>query len=97
MVVLHSRFPDVAGSIVPQLMEFLSDANADSAVDVILFVREAFERLPALRADMLAKIFENFPLIKSSKVFPLLLANQLEWGVGLGWVGVFILRECVFF
>ncbi len=49
-------------------MEFLSDANADSAVDVILFVREAFERLPALRAEMLAKIFENLPLIKSSKV-----------------------------
>lgn len=62
------KFPDVAAAIVPQLMEFLSDSNAESGVDVILFVREAFERLPALRADMLDKLFENFALIKSSKV-----------------------------
>lgn len=63
------RFPDQAIQIVPQLMDFLSDsANDASAVDVILFVREAFERLPDMREEMLTKLFENFELIKSSKV-----------------------------
>lgn len=63
------RFPDQAVQIVPQLMEFLSDAANDaSAVDVILFVREAFERLPGMREQMLTKLFENFDVIKSSTV-----------------------------
>lgn len=62
------QFPEVAPSIVPQLMEFLSDANASSSMDVILFVREAFERLPELQADMLEKLFFNFSQIKSAKV-----------------------------
>lgn len=63
------RFPDQAIQIVPQLMDFLSDSSNDaSAVDVILFVREAFERLPDMRDEMLTKLFENFEVIKSSKV-----------------------------
>lgn len=62
------RFPDIAGSIVPQLMEFLSDGSAESALDVILFVREAFERLPQLHTDMLRKLLDGISLVKSSKV-----------------------------
>ena len=52
---LHScgvKFPQVAGSIVPQLMEFLADSTTSSGMDVILFVREAFERLPVLREEV---------------------------------------------
>lgn len=63
------KFPNQAIQIVPQLMDFLSDsANDASAVDVILFVREAFERLPAMRDQMLNKLFENFDVIKSGTV-----------------------------
>eukprot|EP00040_Diaphanoeca_grandis_P026421 m.147900 g.147900 ORF g.147900 m.147900 type:complete len:940 (+) comp30569_c0_seq2:169-2988(+) len=63
------RFPEQAVQIVPQLMDFLSDsANDASAVDVILFVREAFERLPDMRDQMLEKLFENFELIKAAQV-----------------------------
>ena len=40
-----------------------------TAVDVILFVREAFERMPTLRSEMLARLLENFGSIKASKVF----------------------------
>jgi coatomer subunit beta len=68
---LHScgvKFPEIAPTIVPQLMEFLSDTSASSAMDVILFVREAFERLPLLRSEMLSKLFENFNQIKASRV-----------------------------
>jgi coatomer subunit beta len=38
------------------------------ASDVILFVREAFERMPQLRSDMLAKLLENFGQIRNGKV-----------------------------
>jgi len=63
------RFPEQAIQIVPQLMDFLSDsANDASAVDVILFVREAFERLPDMRDQMLEKLFDNFELIKAPQV-----------------------------
>eukprot|EP00052_Salpingoeca_macrocollata_P004957 m.44591 g.44591 ORF g.44591 m.44591 type:complete len:945 (-) comp14570_c0_seq1:29-2863(-) len=68
---LHScgvKFPDIAATIVPQLMEFLSDASANSAMDVILFVREAFERLPALRSEMLTNLLQNFTQIKAARV-----------------------------
>ena len=33
-------FPDIAGSVVHLLMDFLGDANSASALDVIFFVRE---------------------------------------------------------
>lgn len=73
MRTLHSlgvRFPDLAQSIVPQLMEFLSDVSDDSksAINVILFVREAFESLPEMRSEMLGKLVETFGLIKSDRV-----------------------------
>lgn len=49
-------------------MEFLGDSNSSSAVDVILFVREVVERNPLLRKKIMAKLFENFPAMKSGKV-----------------------------
>jgi coatomer subunit beta len=67
---LGVKFPDLAQTIVPQLMEFLSDLSDDSksAINVILFVREAFESLPAMRSEMLSKLLEAFGLIKSDRV-----------------------------
>lgn len=49
-------------------MEFLSDSTAASSVDVILFVREAFERLPEMRDNMLSKLFDNFASLTSPEV-----------------------------
>ena len=63
------KFPDIAVRIVPLLMEFLNDSNAASAGDVILFVREAIERFPKLRRDIIDKLLDCFSSIKSSKVF----------------------------
>eukprot|EP01135_Chromosphaera_perkinsii_P000028 Nk52_evm7s16 gene=Nk52_evmTU7s16 len=63
------QFPNIAVSIVPLLMEFLNDSNAASAGDVILFVREAIERFPNLRREIIDKLLDSFSAIKSSKVF----------------------------
>eukprot|EP00049_Salpingoeca_infusionum_P018068 m.355605 g.355605 ORF g.355605 m.355605 type:complete len:941 (+) comp17292_c0_seq1:281-3103(+) len=65
------KFPDVAAQIIPQLMEFLSDTDEKSvasAVDVILFVREAFEKLPELRATMLDNLLSGFAMISAAQV-----------------------------
>lgn len=56
---LHSatiKFPDVAQQIVPVLMEFLSDQTETAASDVLVFVREAIQRLPHLRAVILHQL-----------------------------------------
>ncbi len=50
------KFPDVASTIVPVLMEFLSDDNEIAASDVLVFVREAIQRLPHLRTVILLQL-----------------------------------------
>lgn len=69
---LHSatiKFPDVAANIVPVLMEFLSDDCENAAQDVLLFVREAVQRLPHLRAVVLAQLQDVFGSIKNATIF----------------------------
>lgn len=49
---LHScsiKFPDVASSIIPVLVEFLSDSNELAATDVLVFVREAIQKFDNLQ------------------------------------------------
>lgn len=49
---LHScsiKFPDVAGTIIPVLIEFLSDTNELAANDVLVFVREAIQKFDNLQ------------------------------------------------
>ncbi len=61
---LHSaciKFPDVAAAIVPVLMEFLSDENELAAADVLVFVREAIQRLPHLRPVIIAQLQVRYP------------------------------------
>ncbi|RCN26200.1 coatamer beta region, partial [Ancylostoma caninum] len=69
---LHSatiKFPDVAPSIVPVLMEFLSDENEMAAQYVLLFVREAVHKLPHLKETILHSLQEGLPSIRKPKVF----------------------------
>ncbi|XP_066265354.1 coatomer subunit beta-like [Branchiostoma lanceolatum] len=68
---LHScsiKFPDMAGAVIPVLMEFLSDQNELAAADVLVFVREAIQRFEQLKHVILEKLLEVFPSIKSVKV-----------------------------
>ncbi|KAJ1477800.1 adaptin N terminal region-domain-containing protein, partial [Baffinella frigidus] len=69
---IHScvtKFPETSGVVVQVLIDFLDDANATSASDVVLFVREVVESYPHLREMVVAKIIGYFPTIKVAKVF----------------------------
>ncbi|ORX92698.1 Coatomer, beta subunit [Basidiobolus meristosporus CBS 931.73] len=61
------RFSEVASDVVHVLMEFLYDANNSAAVDVLAFVREVIEKIPALRTSITGKLLEIFLDMKSSK------------------------------
>lgn len=43
------QFPDVAATVIPVLIEFLSDTNELAAADVLIFVREAIQKFEGLR------------------------------------------------
>jgi coatomer subunit beta len=62
------RFPESASTVVPVLMDFLGDSNQNSAVEVILFVREILETFPHLRGSVMHKLLQTFPSIHSSRV-----------------------------
>ena len=64
------KFPDVAGSVIQLLMDFLGDTNTASALDVIFFVREIVETNEKLRAAILARLLDSFTQIRSSRVRP---------------------------
>lgn len=62
------KFPDVAGTVIHLLMDFLSNSNAASALDVIVFVREILETNPKLHDTVLERLFDNFGQIQSLRV-----------------------------
>ncbi|CAK9210114.1 unnamed protein product [Sphagnum troendelagicum] len=69
--VIHScalKFPEVAGTVVHLLMDFLGDSNAASAIDVIFFVREIIETNGHLRESIMARLLDTFYQIQSSRV-----------------------------
>lgn len=63
------KFPDVASTIIPVLMEFLGDVSELAAGDVLVFVREAVQRLPNMRRLILGQMMEVFPGIRNVKIF----------------------------
>ncbi|CAH1800034.1 unnamed protein product [Owenia fusiformis] len=63
------KFPDVANTIIPLLIEFLSDQNELASADVLVFVREAIQRFDQLRPLIISKLLEVFPSISSVKIF----------------------------
>jgi len=68
---LHStciKFPDVSSSVIPLLMEFLSDTNELAAMDVLIFVREVMNRFSNLRPVIIEKLLETFSTINSVKI-----------------------------
>lgn len=68
---LHSlsiKFPDIASSIIPIVVEFLSDSNELAALDVLTFVREIIHKFINLKNLLLQKLLEIFPTIKSIKI-----------------------------
>ncbi|XP_077300608.1 coatomer subunit beta isoform X2 [Arctopsyche grandis] len=62
------KFPDVAATVIPVLMEFLSDTNELAASDVLIFVREAIYKFEHLKSLILEKLLEWFPMMRSFRV-----------------------------
>lgn len=58
----------MAATVIPVLSEFLSDTNEQAATDVLVFIREAIQKFPNLRALITEKLIETFPLVRSVKV-----------------------------
>ncbi|KAK7077875.1 Coatomer subunit beta, partial [Halocaridina rubra] len=65
---ISMKFPDVAGSVIPILMDFLSDNNELAATDVLVFVREAIQRFEALRPQIIERLLSSLPTIRSVTV-----------------------------
>ena len=77
---IHScalKFPDVAGSVVHALMDYISDNSTDSAIDVVTFVGEVVETYPEHRQSIVRKLLENISAIESTSVLRVAL-----WIVG---------------
>jgi len=65
---LSIKFPDIASSIIPIVVEFLSDTNELAARDVLTFIREIIYKFDNLKDLLLQKLLEIFPTIKSIKI-----------------------------
>ena len=67
-----TKFPEVAGSVVMLLMEFLT-GSGDGAVSVVQFVREIVQAYPNLRPEVLEKLIELLPFITNTLVVEVVL------------------------
>lgn len=68
---IHScaiKFPQIADDVVLVLMDFVSDANTASAVDVIAFVKEVMETFPHLRHGITERLIDLFADLKTARV-----------------------------
>ncbi|KAJ2902683.1 uncharacterized protein MKZ38_000268 [Zalerion maritima] len=63
------KFSEVASSVVELLMDFISDFNNDSAVDVINFVKEVVEKFPALRPSIIGRLVATLSEVRAGKVY----------------------------
>jgi coatomer subunit beta len=62
------RFPEVASTVLHLLMDFLSDVNAVSALEVAYFLREIAETNVKLHGDIFERMMDTFPVIRTSRV-----------------------------
>ena len=62
------KFPDVSPTVIPLLMEFLSDTNEVAAQDVLIFIREAMSKFDSLRTVIIERLLEVFTSIRSAKI-----------------------------
>lgn len=62
------KFPEVSGSVIYLLMDFLSDTNSASAADVAYFVREIAFTNKTLRPGIIEHLLDLFSTIRSSRV-----------------------------
>ncbi len=59
----------MAASVVDLLMNFISEFNAASALDVILFVKEVVEKFPQLRRRIVERLISTLSEVRAGKVY----------------------------
>ncbi|CAB3222703.1 unnamed protein product [Arctia plantaginis] len=62
------KFPEVAGSVAPALLELLGDGSEAAAHDVMLFLRAALHNFTDLRDLVYQKLLECAPAIRVGKI-----------------------------
>lgn len=62
------KFPGVAETVIPVLIEFLSDSNELAATDVLVFIREVIQKFENLRSLINCQLLGVFRTIKSIRV-----------------------------
>nr|GEU38690.1 coatomer subunit beta-1 [Tanacetum cinerariifolium] len=97
---IHScavKFPEVAGTVVHMLMDFLGDSNVASAMDVIVFVREIIESNPKLRVSIVTRLLDTFYQIRSARVCSGALWIISEYCLSLSEVesGISTIKQCL--
>src|ERR1700712_4723813 len=63
------RFSEVAASVVGSLMDFISEINNSSAVDVIGLVKEVVEKFPKLRSNIVERLTALLGEVRAGKVY----------------------------
>lgn len=71
------KFSEVAANVVELLMDFITDFNNASAVDVINFVKEVVERFPALRPAIVQRLVDTLKEVRAGKVY-----RGILWTIG---------------
>ncbi|TVU22708.1 hypothetical protein EJB05_32425 [Eragrostis curvula] len=91
------EYPEVAGSVVHLLMDFLGDTNVAAAVDVVLFVREIIETNPKLRVSMIQRLIDTFYQIRASRVCSCALWILGEYSLSLSEVesAIATIKQCL--
>ncbi|CCX06881.1 adaptin N terminal region-domain-containing protein [Pyronema domesticum] len=77
---IHSctiKSPEAASSAVSLLIDYLSEFNSASSVDVIAFVKEVVERFPALRPSIVERLMNTLTEVRSAKVY-----RSVLWIIG---------------
>lgn len=95
---IHScalKFPEVAGTVVHLLMDFLGDSNVASALDVVFFVREITETNSKLRESIMVRLLDTFYQIRSSRVCTCALWIVGEYSLSLEEIesGIAVIRQ----
>ncbi|XP_022117722.2 coatomer subunit beta [Pieris rapae] len=62
------KFPEVAGSVAPAMIEQLGDGGETAAQDVMLFLRHALHSFPDLRSTIYEKLLESVKNIRVGKI-----------------------------
>ncbi|OAF71903.1 Beta-COP [Intoshia linei] len=62
------KYPEFANTVVSTLVEFLSDMNPDTSLEVLGFVRELMEKIPQIKSYLIKLLLDALPDMLSSNV-----------------------------